>query len=463
MTPFEPGIVIVGLGPGDPGTRTIATQRALDLADRIILRTRIHPGLEDLGEDPRVSDCDDLYENAEAFGCLYEQIADRVVAAAQSDSRIVFAVPGHPRFGERSVPLIEKNARAAGVSVAVLDAVSFIDAASNSLRIDPLSNGIQVADAEQLASTLDAVPFAGGSLGIDPARPLLVGQVYNRDLAAAVKIALARVYPDEHLVAVVRAAGIAIAQTVETVPLHALDRQDVNHLTSVWVAPLAPLEAFRSPEALTRIVSRLRRPDGCHWDRTQNHASLRDSVLEEAYEAADAIDSDESSELAEELGDQLLLISMHAQIAEEAGSFVIEDVYESISRKLIRRHPHVFADAVADSPDAVISTWEGVKAAEREEKGGPASSDDPIDRLPRSMPITRKVVEILAPRTTLRSPEQPTDGDAALAAFAALIARRIDPERALEAALRLHRTHEPTDTGAFGAVGAASQRGGTPA
>lgn len=463
MTQFGPGIVIVGLGPGDPESRTIATQRALDLADRIILRTRIHPGLVDLCDDPRVSDCDDLYENAEAFGRLYEQIADRVVAAAQSGSHVVFAVPGHPRFGERSVPLIEKNARAANVSVAVLDAVSFIDAASNMLRIDPLADGIQVADAEQLASTLDAAPFASGSLGIDPARPLLVGQVYNRNLAAAVKIALSRVYPDEHLVAVVRAAGVALLPTVETVPLHALDRQNIDHLTSVWVAPLPPLEAFRSPEALIRIVSRLRRPDGCPWDRKQKHASLRDSVLEEAYEVADAIDSGDGSELAEELGDQLLLIAMHAQIAEEAGSFVIEDVYESISRKLIRRHPHVFGDVVAVSPDAVVSTWEGVKAAERKAKGAPAMSDHPIDRLPRSMPITRKVIEILAPRTSLRSPEQPTDGDGALAEFAALIERRIDPERALEAALRTHRIQEPNDTGALGAVGAAKERGGTPA
>lgn len=79
------------------------------------------------------------------------------------------------------------------------------------------------------------------------------------------------------------------------------------------------------------------------------------------------------------------------------------------------------------------------------------------------MPITRKVIEILAPRTALRSPEQPTDGDGALAEFAGLIERRIDPERALEAALRMHRIQEPNDTGALGAVGAAKERGGTPA
>ncbi len=454
----SPGIVIVGLGPGDPDARTLGTQRALDHADHIILRTRIHPGLEALANDPRVTDCDDLYEHADDFGRLYQQIAERVLAAAQV-GEVVFAVPGHPRFGERSVPLIEAAARASGVPVAVLDAVSFVDAAASALQCDVLAEGLQVADAERLAATLDNEPFAAGALGVDPARPLLVGQVYNRDLAAAVKIALSRVYPEEHPVVIVQAAGVPSAQDKQSVALHALDRQAVDHLTSVWVPPLPPLEAVRSPEALTRVVARLRKPDGCPWDREQDHASLRGSVLEEAYEVADAIDSGDGADLAEELGDLLLLVAMHAQIAEEEGTFRIEDVYEGITRKLIRRHPHVFGDVVAASPDAVVTTWEGVKAAEREAKGMSTPNADPIARLPRAMPATRKLVELLAPRTTLRAPDQSSTGEAALQASAALIEQGIDPESALESALRRTFSEGQANEDSLAAVGVAGKKG----
>ncbi len=460
MSDASPSIVIVGLGPGDPDARTLGTQRALDRADRIILRTRIHPGLEDLRTDARVTDCDDLYERADNFARLYQQIADRVVAAAQSGGEVVFAVPGHPLFGERTVPLIEAAAHASGIPVLVMDAVSFIDAAASALHVDPLADGLQVVDAEHLAATLDEDSFAAGMLGIDPARPLLVGQLYNDDLAAAVKIALSRMYPDEHPVVIVQAAGVPSVQNDQTVALHALDRQPVDHLTSVWVAPLPPLEAFRSADTLTRIVARLRRPDGCPWDRQQNHASLRDAVLEEAYEVADAIDSGHGSELSEELGDLLLLVAMHAQIAEEEGDFRVEDVYESITRKLIRRHPHVFGKVVAESPEAVVATWDGVKAAEREAKGIPVPSANPLNRLPRSMPITRKIIETLAPRTTLRSPDHTADGVAALAEITTLLDRGIDPERALETALRSSIGDIELRDESLAAAGAAGDRGG---
>jgi tetrapyrrole methylase family protein / MazG family protein len=458
----SPGIVIVGLGPGDPDARTLGTQRALDRAGRIILRTRIHPGLEEFATDSRVTDCDDLYERADDFDRLYQQIADRVLAATQR-GEVVFAVPGHPRFGERSVPLIEAAARASGVPVTVLDAVSFVDAAASALRCDVLAAGLQVADAEHLAATLDEDPFAAGTLGIDPTRLLLIGQVYNRGLAASVKIALSRVYPEEHPVVIVQAAGVPSAQDERSVALHTLDRQMVDHLTSVWVPPLPPLEAVRSPEALTRVVARLRKPDGCPWDREQDHASLRGAVLEEAYEVADAIDSGDGDDLAEELGDLLLLVTMHAQIAEEDGSFRIEDVYEEITRKLIRRHPHVFGDVIAVSPDAVVTTWEGVKAAEREEKGITAPRTDPLTRLPRAMPATRKMVELLAPRTTLRAPEQSSEGEAALQAIVALIERGIDPESALESALRRAYSEDQLNEESLAAVGPAGDKGGAQA
>ena len=427
-------ITVIGLGPGDAALRTVGAQRALDAADRIVLRTQEHPGIADVVSDARSTTCDDIYERADGFDEVYPAIARRVIELANTGANVVYAVPGHPRFAERSVILLRKLAAEQGILVAVLDAVSFVDVTASAVDSDPIDAGMQIVDAQYLAAVADMEPFGAGSLGVNPAQPLLVAQLYNQAMAAAAKLALGRVYPDEHPVTLVRAAGDG--ETTRTVPLAQLDRVQPDHLTSLWVAPLAPLDAFRSGETLTRIVARLRAPGGCPWDREQTPQSLRNSVLEEAYEVVEAIDTEDYAALSEELGDLLLIVAMQAQLAEEAGDFTIEDVYDEITRKLIRRHPHVFGDVTAQTPDAVVSTWEDVKAAERAQKGAAAPPSNRIDRLPRAMPATRKVIEMLAPRTTLSTDPASGAGDAALQAITNLIDQGIDPEIAIERALR---------------------------
>ncbi len=433
-------IVIVGLGPGDSNLRTIGAQQTIDLADAIILRTRVHPGIDDLAHDPRVTDCDDLYSTASGFEELYVAIADRVIDRSIPGKTLVYAVPGHPRFAERSVAIIEAKAEELGMPVSVLDAVSFVDTAATVTRTDPVASGLQIRDALQLAAVLDAQPYGAGQLGIDPTRPLLLAQVYNSEIAATVKIALSRIYPDEQPIVVLRGVGIPGEELTQAIVLHALDRHAVDHLTSIWVAPMAPLDAVRSAETLARIVARLRAPGGCPWDREQTHATLRNAVLAEAYETVDAIDTGDEANLAEELGDLLLLVTMHAQLAEESGAFRIEDVHEAITRKLIRRHPHVFGSVQAATPDEVIATWEGVKQGERASKGSKTSDDNRYDRLPRSMPALRKVIELVAPRAQFTASSNGA-GDEVLEAVIRLIDRSIDPELALEASLR-NRTSE---------------------
>ncbi len=121
----------------------------------------------------------------------------------------------------------------------------------------------------------------------------------------------------------------------------------------------------RTFAGLRKIVATLRGPDGCPWDRAQSHRSLRHYLTEEASEVIDAIDSDDVDSLKEELGDLLLQILLHAQIAEEHREFRLGDVIESIAEKLVRRHPHVFDAAVAETPDAVVEQWEELKRKER--------------------------------------------------------------------------------------------------
>jgi len=435
-------LTIVGLGPGDPGLRTVAAVRALAAADRIILRTGIHPGVADLLADPRVTTCDDLYVAGRDFDTVYAAVAERVLdVAGTTPGNVVFAVPGHPRFGERSVGLVVERVAADGIPVEVQDAVSLVDVVATAVGHDPVAEQAQLVDAADLAAILDAEPFAGGLLAVDPSCPLLVTQLYDMEKAAATKLALARLYPDDHPVVVARAAGVPGEEALVEVPLHGLDRLAVDHLTSAWVPPLPRLDAVRSPQTLQRIVARLRAPDGCPWDREQTHQTIRKAVIEEAYETADAIDADDPENLAEELGDLLLQVALHSQIAEEAGTFTLEDVHAHVSAKLLRRHPHVFGDVDASTPAEVVRTWDAVKAAERAAAGAKPKPANPLARLPRSMPVFDKAVVLLTPRKgeavrEVDAAATAAAGNAILDAITKAAEAGIEPEAALAVALR---------------------------
>lgn len=136
--------------------------------------------------------------------------------------------------------------------------------------------------------------------------------------------------------------------------------------------PTGPVPAGRGGKRLldlVRVVARLRGPGGCPWDRAQTHRSLRRHLLDEAYELLEAIEEGDPERLKDELGDLLLQGAFHAQMAAEEGSFDIDDVAEATVEKLIRRHPHVFADAAADTPEQVYANWERIKAEEKGEHG----------------------------------------------------------------------------------------------
>jgi tetrapyrrole methylase family protein/MazG family protein len=130
---------------------------------------------------------------------------------------------------------------------------------------------------------------------------------------------------------------------------------------------------------LVDIIARLRAPDGCPWDKQQTHLSLKPNLLEECYEALEAIDEGDDGKLCEELGDILMQIALHSQIGQEDGQFSVEDVLRSINTKLIRRHPHVFGTTKVSSSQDVIQNWEAIK---QEEKG----TTSVLDGLPKGMP-----------------------------------------------------------------------------
>ncbi len=429
----------MGLGPGHPSARTIAAQRALDAAQRILLRTSIHPGLEDLAEDPRVSNCDDLYEQSQTFDQVYTSIVERILDLATT-APVVYAVPGHPFFGERTVDLLRQRAEELDIEIELLPAVSALDALALTVAIDPFASELQLLDGVLLSSLTEQEPFAGGHLGVYPYRPCLISQVYAPEVASAVKLALTRIYPDDHPIEVIRSAGISSQEERQRCALFELDHQHVDHLTSVYVPPMPSLQAHRSAATLSQIIARLRAPGGCPWDRAQTHASLRDALIDEAYEAVDAIDAGDSRNLAEELGDVVLQAALHAQIAEEAGEFSFEDVLEQVSAKLLRRHPHVFGDASASTPSDVVKTWNQVKADERRARGEAEQVLNKVERLPRSMPALIRAARVLREEVTIEAPQAslPADnlGAQLLDVVARIVASGQDPETELDRALR---------------------------
>lgn len=144
---------------------------------------------------------------------------------------------------------------------------------------------------------------------------------------------------------------------------------------------------------LLDIVRRLRAPDGCPWDRQQTHASLRPYLLEEAAEAVDALAEADPEHAAEELGDVLLQVALHAVIGEEEGSYDYAAVERAIVEKLIRRHPHVFGDVVADTPEEVARNWKAIKAAEAR-SGRDAAEASPADRVPNGLPALMRAARL---------------------------------------------------------------------
>jgi tetrapyrrole methylase family protein/MazG family protein len=198
----------------------------------------------------------------------------------------------------------------------------------------PPGSALQIVPASQLDHARELAISPGYLLA--PIGYVLVTDV--TDMAAA-REALAQVYPPGH-------------------PL-----TETPH--GLLADPLPPLEYGSYLAAMEYITARLRAPQGCPWDREQTHKSIRGYLLEEAYETLDALDGGDSSKLAEELGDLLMRVLLHAEIARQQGEFDLRDVVLGISSKLVRRHPHVFGSVRADSASQVLANWDEIKKNER--------------------------------------------------------------------------------------------------
>ncbi len=353
---------------------------------------------------PTADTFDDVYEHEATLDAVYTRIVDELIgaaAAAGPDGEIVYAVPGSPVVAERTVELlVERSGLDDSLTVEVVPAMSFLDLAWVRLGIDPVARSVRVVDGQRFETT------AAGERG-----PLLVAQCDSRRVLSEVKLALdAGIEPalgPDATVTVLHHLGLPDEQVFE-VAWTDLDRVvDPDHLTSLYVAELAAPVAGEM-QALAELVETLRRE--CPWDRKQTHHSLRRHLLEESYEALEAIDELDVGagsgyeHLAEELGDLLFQIAFHSLLAAEEGQFTMADVARGVHDKLVARHPHVFGDLDVADADEVVTNWEQIKKAEK-------GRESVFDGVPAALPALLYALKVQKKAATLglRS-DEPTLG-----------------------------------------------------
>src|SRR5579859_965544 len=374
-------VSVVGLGPGPLDWITPAAVARLRLPKaRVFVRTRFFPGLDALLAGVDWSSFDDVYDAASSLSEVQSEIASRLLGAGDE---VVLAVPGDGVLGEALLARLRDGG-------ATLEVVPGVPLGTGALAAAGLSapDGAQLVDATSLGgSGIDLL------IELNPRWPAVVTGIYNPRIASDVKLALQRVYPAEHPVCLVHHPGLPDFRLAST-PLSEVDRQSVelDHLTHLVVPPLLGYVPNGSAHSLRAIVARLRAPEiGCPWDLEQTHRSLVPYVIEEAYEVVDAIESDDVAGLADELGDVLLQVMLHAEIADQQDEFEWNDVVRGLCEKLVRRHPHVFGDVSVSGTSEVVRNWDQLKAAERQHQLPPASA---LDGVAASLPQLKRAAEL---------------------------------------------------------------------
>ncbi len=374
-------VAVVGLGPGSLERVSGRTRELLlDPHQRLLLRTLDHPAAAEVSAVRPAEAFDDLYEASGSFDEVYEAISRAVVEAA-TEGPVVYAVPGSPLVGERTVPLIRARAAEAGISVEVVPAESFIDAALAAVGLDPLFSGLQVLDGHDLPDPLELH------------LPTLIGHVTLPVIAADVLDRLRGLLPDTEVVTVLTNLG-GPSETVERVALADVTPDMAGLRVSLFLDP--------GPNGLHGAISVMRRlRTECPWDAEQTHESILPNLVEETFELYDALEALGSGvpgdgvepawgaygEVEEELGDVLLQVLFHTTMAEEVGGVSLDGVTTTLRSKLEHRHPHVFGEVEAGSAADTLDRWERIKAEEKARLSA-------LDGVPRSLPAVSRALKL---------------------------------------------------------------------
>ncbi len=364
-------IQIIGLGAGSIDEITLKAHKALNENIPTFARTERHPVIRRLQEEIEIKCFDNFFEKYETFDEVYEKITDNILELVKKHGKINYCTAGSPYYGD----IVTKkliNEYKDEINIIIIDGMSFLD---KCIKLSGFSDykTIKVLDCLEA----DEFSFDINSFSI-------VTQVYDSEMASQLKLKLMETYPDD--VSVLKID--VLEENVREMPLFMLD-QEKNYGFSTYFCIL-PIEISKNTvynvTNLCRIVKILRGPDGCPWDMKQTHESIRQHVIEEAYEVVDAIDNDDIDNLIEELGDLLFQVVFHSELGSEEGYFNFSDVVTNICKKMYSRHPHVFGDIKADNVDEALRTWEASKQKEKNLR----SYTDNLKNVPKALsPLSR--------------------------------------------------------------------------
>lgn len=355
---------VVGLGPS--GLERLAPSTIdllLDPEFNVVVRTLSHPAAVELAQRRPVTSCDDLYESASDIDEVYAGVVRRVLHLARQGPTI-YAVPGSPLLGEFAVAGLR-----ASTEIEVIPSESFLDAILAALGYDPLDRGLRLLNAQALP---DPLLIDGPTLIAHLDQPVLLADAVAR---------LSRVVDEESIAVVVIDAGGSDERVIES-HLDQVDFRWAGLRTSLFIDP-----TVGGLPGVIATMDRLRRE--CPWDRAQTHQSLVKNLIEETHELVDAIASEAEGAIEDELGDVLLQVLFHSVISRQEGGFGLEDVAENLRQKLVRRHPHVFGEVTAETPEVVKANWEQIKQTE-----GKSKADSALDGVPAGMPALERAAKL---------------------------------------------------------------------
>lgn len=353
-------ITIVGLGNYGIDDLPLGIYKFLKKQAMVYTRTLDHPVIKELtAENIQFKSFDSEYEAQASFEGVYERIVSQLIEAAHSDD-VIYTVPGHPRVAETTTVKLEAHAQEHNdLQVEVLGGKSFIDDIFEAVKIDP-NDGFTL---------LDATAITKEQLNIRT--HTLITQVYSPMTAGDLKVTLMERYHDEQTVFIVDGAQNNAANVIET-PLYELDHHAsiFSNLTSVFIPKVEKEESYYSDFyfAASIIDQLVDDETGCPWDKVQTHHTLKRYLLEETFELFEAIDNEDDWHIIEELGDILLQVLLHTSIGKKDGFLDINEVVQSLSEKMIRRHPHIFGDAEAENEEDLKQIWSEAKAKEGKTK-----------------------------------------------------------------------------------------------
>ncbi|MEG1676742.1 MAG: nucleoside triphosphate pyrophosphohydrolase [Clostridia bacterium] len=376
-------LTVVSLGTGSEAYVTRGAMRELTSAKHVVLRTKRHPLAAFLQrEGIAFETLDSLYDECEDFDVFNRAAAVKLLALCEQ-APLCYAVSD---FAFDNTVITLQRLKPRNAEVCICPGVSHAERCLAMLSLQSPSLRLFAA-AEFLSAR------------ISPEEPLLLCELHSRECASDCKLMLMNLLPDELPLFFFTGNESTGELSFAEIPLFELDRQKAyDHLTAVYV-PAVPLEKRTrfDMDDLVHVMKRLRAPDGCPWDKEQTHESLLTHLLEESYEYVQAVRDGDFDHMYDELGDVLLQVVFHAEIARQHGNFDLADVTTAICQKMIERHTHIFGTAKADTAADVLTNWEAIKRKQRGITSNAQAMDDVstgLSALMRASKVQHKAAKV---------------------------------------------------------------------